>query len=314
MRVISRPSRKRGSRGGFLPARANSASSACIPNSRPVCSATYAAPPAWSACAWVSISRVTSDGPEPIEASAAITFGAGLRYAHVDQRHLLVVVAEHEAVDEVADQRDAPDTGRELDGRSLGHPENLRTRSQGARSAASRRAARTPSCRCRSRRRRPGPPSPSRDTARPTRRGAVGVAAGVELLVAVQPDVADQPVSSSTSASGRRCRRARPTPCAAARRTPPGSRTSGCGTPARGGAAGRPRPSSGRGRRGPCRRDASRARPPPRWSAAARPGRRRGRRRRSGSSPAAATGPARGSARGRALRMRRSSQAGSRRP
>ena len=145
----------------------------------------------------------------------------------------------------------------------------------------------------------------------------IGVAAGVELLVAVQPCVPDGAgVLVDLRPAARRVgqHRGDARGAAARRRTPP-SRTSSCGTPARSGSAGRPRLPSAPGRRGPCRRGAGRARRL-RWSCAAdRTGKPRGPRRRNGSSPGTvATGQVRAWVRGPARRTRRSSRAAPRRP
>ena len=70
----SLPIREVGSTSGCVPARTYSASSVCTSTGRPVSRETWAAPPAWSGWQWVSSSRVTSLGPDPIDSRAAITF------------------------------------------------------------------------------------------------------------------------------------------------------------------------------------------------------------------------------------------------
>ncbi len=69
----SLPTREVGSTSGWVPVRTYSASSAWMSTGRPVSRETWAAPPAWSGWQWVSISRVTSLGPDPIDRRAAIT-------------------------------------------------------------------------------------------------------------------------------------------------------------------------------------------------------------------------------------------------
>ena len=117
----SLPIREVGSTSGWVPERTYSASSACTSTGRPVScdDVRRTARVVGMAVGQHQPGDVARARPDRPQRGHHLRARGG--DAHVDQGHLAVVVAQHEAVDVVADQRDPPDPRCEQDSSRLRH-------------------------------------------------------------------------------------------------------------------------------------------------------------------------------------------------